>query len=233
MSLLISLFLFPFLRIKSHNNRDDRNTHHKPRKYNIWTSSLQEESLLENLKGCGVDKSSTSFDRNIESYDYSLKYRLNGENALKRRQSNSDDSDKNFGSFQRRTKRFRSNNLQERNRKNVRLRLGNKSDDSSSNDGLMNQPRIILDLTISIDTTSENIARQIANNLYEEKDDLMCKCLLNLLWVLMPLDWGTCTNSLLLGRFFDFHYILPRLSDSVSVHSHSKILQQTRIPQNS
>lgn len=150
------------------------------KKYNIWSTSLQEE-VMENLKGCEVDQDSCKYDRNIESYDYSLKYRLNGENSLKRRQSYSDDSDKGYNCsssnfFETKNKRFRANSLNVKDRRNVRLRLGNRSDDSSSNDGsTMNTTRCILDLNVTIDSSNEDVARDIANKLYEEKDDLMCK----------------------------------------------------------
>lgn len=141
---------------------------------------------MENLKGCGVDQDNPKYNRSIESYDYSLKYRLNGVNTLKRRQSYSDDSDKgnNCSSsfFEAKNKRFRANSLNVKDRKNVRLRLGNRanSGDSSSNDGAsaMNGPRIILDLTCTAEqNTNEDVAREIANKLYEEKDDLLCKSL--------------------------------------------------------
>lgn len=151
------------------------------KKYNIWSTSLQEE-VMENLKGCGVDQDNPKYNRSIESYDFSLKYRLNGENTLKRRQSYSDDSDKgnncssNF--FETNNKRFRANSLNVKDRKNVRQRLGHRnSEDSSSNDGTspMNGPRCILDLTCGPDSTNDDVARDIANKLYEEKDDLMSK----------------------------------------------------------
>lgn len=151
------------------------------KKYNIWSTSLQEE-VMENLKGCGVDQDSGRYDRNCESYDYSLKYRLNGENSLKRRQSYSDDSDKGFNcstsnTFESKNKRFRANSLSVKDRKNVRLRLGNRSDDSSSNDGAsaLNMSRCIVDLSVTADSSNDDVARDLANKLYEEKDDLMSK----------------------------------------------------------
>lgn len=138
---------------------------------------------MENLKGCGVDQDGGKYDRKSEAYDYSLKYRLNGENSLKRRQSYSDDSDKGANCpssshfLETRNKRFRANSLSVKDRRNVRLRLGNRSDDSSSNDGTgaMNSARCILDLLTTASNTDEEIARDIANKLYEEKDDLMRK----------------------------------------------------------
>lgn len=162
----------------------------KIKKNNIWASGLQEESLMENLKGCGVDQQSTNYDRSVESYDYSIKYRLNGDNALKRRQSTNSDSsnEKPFSCFnqkQSKNKRFRANSMgsgsasgQQHSKRNVRLRLGNvKGEDSSSNDGAqLNAPRTIIDLNeITADTTNEDVARDMANKLYEEKDELMCK----------------------------------------------------------
>lgn len=137
---------------------------------------------MENLKECGVDQDSGRYDRSCESYDYSLKYRLNGENSLKRRQSYSDDSDKGFScstsnAFESKNKRFRANSLSVKDRKNVRLRLGNRSDDSSGNEGsgAMNMARNIIDLSIDASSTNDEIAKDIANKLYEEKDDLMGK----------------------------------------------------------
>lgn len=150
------------------------------KKYNIWSTSLQEE-VMENLKGCGVDQDCGKYDRKSEAYDYSLKYRLNGENSLKRRQSYSDDSDKGVNCssssafFETKNKRFRANSLSVKDRRNVRLRLGNRSDDSSSNDGAgtMNSARCIVDLATTTNDSDEAVAREIANKLYEEKDDLM------------------------------------------------------------
>lgn len=138
---------------------------------------------MENLKGCGVDQDNPKYNRNIESYDYKLKYRLNGSNSLKRRQSYSDDSDKgtncssNF--FETKNKRFRANSLNVKDRKNVRLRLGNRenSDDSSSDDesSALNGPRNILDLLCTGEHKADDLAREIANKLYEEKDELLCE----------------------------------------------------------
>ncbi|XP_031617772.1 phosphorylated adapter RNA export protein [Contarinia nasturtii] len=149
-------------------------------KYNIWSSSLQEE-VMENLKECGVDQDSGRYDRSCESYDYSLKYRLNGENSLKRRQSYSDDSEgfscSTSNAIESKNKRFRANSLSVKDRKNVRLRLGNRNSDDSSNEGsgAMNSARNIVDLSTDSSATNDEIAKDIANKLYEEKDDLMVR----------------------------------------------------------
>lgn len=151
---------------------------------------------MENLKGCGVDQQSTNYDRSVESYDYSIKYRLNDgdQNALKRRLSTNSDSSANdnnkpfacFGNHQKqsKTKRFRANSMgsgSAGSKRNVRLRLGvvKGGEDSSSNDGTsqhLNAPRTIIDLIEITDKTSnEEIARDMANKLYEEKDELLCE----------------------------------------------------------
>lgn len=187
-------------------------------KYNIWTDSLQEEALLENLKGCDVNSSnqlsSNTVKRSVESYNYTLKYRLDGGNILKRRMSSTHSADELIidNCFAAVTnKRFR-NNFNKKKNSNVRLRLGsyvvanneyktsvvgeansggsgssscgiignddrNISDDSSSNDshGNMFQSRFISDLSILDNYTDKDLARDIANKLYEEKDDLLCK----------------------------------------------------------
>ncbi|XP_053696112.1 phosphorylated adapter RNA export protein isoform X2 [Sabethes cyaneus] len=152
-------------------------SHSLPNKYNIWTESLQEDTLMENMRGCDVTLNGMR-NRDVESYDYSLKYRMNGGNAfqrtLKRRQSNSDDSD-GFGNSG--GKRFRSTSFGgNRERKSVKLRLGTRnSSDSNSNDSFQNAPRHILDLNVTDDCDSQIFAAELANKLCEEKDDLMLR----------------------------------------------------------
>lgn len=174
------------------------------RKNNIWATGLQEESLMENLKGCGVDReASSAYDRDVESYDYSLRFRLNGDNALKRRKSSNSDSSnerpqsKYFRTFHSQNgKRSRANGggtgegsdsgngggggcgHKQYKKKNVRQRLGvRRSDDSSSNDsGLLDGPRTILDLEpVTVDSTNEQVAKDLATKLHEEKDELMLR----------------------------------------------------------
>lgn len=171
--------------VAQHQQQQHHHSQPQHKKYNIWSTGLQEESLLENLKGCGVANTAAaggSYDRSIESYDYSLKYRLNGENTLKRRQSSLSgiDDDLSIGGVgdQHYSKRFRASSFGHRDRKNVRLRLGHRSSGDDSNDGTkgeaMHAPRLILDLMVTQQTTNDDVARQIANKLYEEKDDLLC-----------------------------------------------------------
>lgn len=152
-------------------------SHSLPNKYNIWTESLQEDTLMETMRGCDVTLNGMR-NRDVESYDYNLKYRMNGGNAfrkvLKRRQSNSDDSDGYGGG-----KRFRSMSFGGtggKERKAVKLRLGKRnSSDSNSNDSFQNTPRHILDLNLTDDCENDAFAAELANKLCEEKDELMLR----------------------------------------------------------
>lgn len=151
-----------------------------PNKYNIWTESLQEDTLMETMRGCDVTLNGMR-NRDVESYDYSLKYRMNGGNAyhraLKRRQSNSDDSD-GFGGG----KRFRSTSfggvscgMMQAQRKSAKLRLGKRNSSDDSQDSFQNAPRHILDLNVADGCTYEVFAAELARKLCEEKDDLMLR----------------------------------------------------------
>ncbi|XP_055593790.1 phosphorylated adapter RNA export protein isoform X2 [Uranotaenia lowii] len=149
-----------------------------PSKYNIWAESLQEDTLMENMRGCDVTLNGMR-NRDVESYDYNLKYRMaNGTNAfhrsLKRRQSNSDDSDGYGGG-----KRFRSasfGSVHRKDRISVKQRLGKRnSSDSNSNDSFQNAPRHILDLKFDESFDNQSFASELAKKLCEEKDDLMLR----------------------------------------------------------
>lgn len=151
-----------------------------PNKYNIWTESLQEDTLMETMRGCDVTLNGMR-NRDVESYDYSLKYRMNGGNAyhraLKRRQSNSDDSD-GFGGG----KRFRSTSfggvscgVMQAQRKSAKLRLGKRNSSDDSQDSFQNAPRHILDLNVADGCSYEVFAAELARKLCEEKDDLMLR----------------------------------------------------------
>lgn len=184
----------------------------KNKKYNIWTADIQEESLMENLKGCGVDREKSNYDRKSEQYDYTLKYRLNGDNSLKRRQSNNSEDDVFEGQSQ--NKRFRSNIS---GRKNVRLRLGHHSDSSSNESDVLRQPRVILDLNITADSTNDDVARDLANKLYEEKDDLMCEL---------------CDNTLskkLCNFLFFFLYPTVRVVEVLGIDLPIQIFKETQL----
>lgn len=102
------------------------------RKNNIWATGLQEESLMENLKGCGVDReASSAYDRDVESYDYSMRFRMNAENALKRRKSSNSDS----SNERPQSKYFRAFAQQQQNNKSKHRRNGGGDFDGAGSDG--------------------------------------------------------------------------------------------------
>lgn len=123
------------------------------------------------MKGCEVRTNAR--DRDVESYDYRAKYRLNGETApaLKRRQSYSDDSDT-YNKTE--SKRFKSRGGEQR--ISAKLRLGARISDDSS-DGINSVARNILDLTVTMESTDEEVAQDLANKLAEEKDDLLLQAI--------------------------------------------------------
>lgn len=133
---------------------------------------------MQDLRSCDVTADQSKYSRNVESYDFTIKYRLNGENCMKRQRSNSGDSDS-YNKRYKSTNPFSNYNRFKQNRKgSVKDRLGSRSDDSSngsSNDGVRGITRNILDLAVTESSTNEEVANDIANKLYEEKDDLMCK----------------------------------------------------------
>ena len=55
---------------------------------------------------------------------------------------------------------------------NIRLKKGN----SKEGGGPKGSARIILDLGVTLNNTAEEIAKDVANKLYEEKEDLICMC---------------------------------------------------------
>lgn len=147
------------------------------KKYNVWTAALQEEALSENMRGCDVTRSSS--DRNVENYDFSLKYRINGENTLKRRLSNSSDEETAHPAHKRGRQSARISTM-EREKNSVKGRLGqrsfrsrrNNSSTSGSSD-YSSEPRHILDLNDIAGRDPSDIAREMVNKLYEEKDELL------------------------------------------------------------
>lgn len=133
---------------------------------------------MQDLRSCDVTVNKQKVSRDVESYDFSIKYRLNGDNAMKRRLSNSDDSADSSGKRYKGTNPFSNiNRFKNQQRKgSVKDRLGTRSDDSSnSNDGIRSITRNILDLAVTEESTNEQVASDIAIKLCEEKDDLMCK----------------------------------------------------------
>ncbi|XP_045471404.1 phosphorylated adapter RNA export protein [Harmonia axyridis] len=117
------------------------NTSNK-KKYDIWTTKVQEDVLSETLNSCDVTKKDRS--RDVETYDYTLSFKMN-------RNSN---------------KRTRED------RKNIYCRLGKRSENDEKDNG-KGASRIILDLHTTIENTDEEIAKDMANKLFELKENLI------------------------------------------------------------
>ncbi|KAH8297168.1 hypothetical protein KR044_005795 [Drosophila immigrans] len=149
------------------------------KKYNVWTAALQEDALSENMRGCDVTRSSS--DRNVENYDFSLRYRMNGENTLKRRLSNSSDEGSSHPAHKRGRQSSRPivesqrerNPLKGRLGQRSRSRRGNSSTSGSSDNS--SEPRHILDLNDTVGRDACDVAREMASKLYEEKDELLVR----------------------------------------------------------
>ncbi|XP_002074815.3 phosphorylated adapter RNA export protein [Drosophila willistoni] len=149
------------------------------KKYNVWTAALQEEALSENMRGCDVTRSSS--DRNVENYDFSLRYRLNGENTLKRRLSNSSEDEESSthpankrGRLSTRPPGEYPHRGSAKNRIGHRSRRGTSSTSGGSSDA-SSEPRHILDLNELAGRDSIDVAKEMATKLYEEKDELMVR----------------------------------------------------------
>ncbi|KAI9577823.1 phosphorylated adapter RNA export protein [Glossina fuscipes] len=155
------------------------------KKYDIWTAALQEEALTETMRSCDVTQQNGFSDRNVENYDFSLRYRLNGENSLKRRLSNSTD-DLSEGENQphlKRLKRSTRGTLFQEQRKSFRDRLGKRRDQhgrrgsstTSGSDSNSYEPRCIEDLDDVGGRETVDIAREMAKKLHEDKDELLAR----------------------------------------------------------
>uniref|UniRef100_A0A182P4W3 Phosphorylated adapter RNA export protein n=1 Tax=Anopheles epiroticus TaxID=199890 RepID=A0A182P4W3_9DIPT len=153
----------------------------RSKKYNIWTESLQEDTLMETMRGCDVTANKLR-NRDVESYDYKLRFRMQNGNAferLKRRQSNSDDSDGHAGGGKR--MRTAHNSYPEagstERRGSIKDRVGkrNNSTDSNSDDCAQNAPRHIPDLDVKDDCTEEEFGIELAKKLEETHTELMVR----------------------------------------------------------
>ncbi|KAI8128657.1 hypothetical protein FF38_10804 [Lucilia cuprina] len=181
--------------VRIHPTADDGAEQKKARfkKYDIWTAALQEEALTETMRGCDVTQNGFN-DRNVENYDFSLRYRLNGENSLKRRLSNSNDDLSDSDQHQPHTKRQRpssrgdvkscSSSSTSSSRRSVHERLGKRrvsrgrrrsSPYSGGSDSNSYDPKHIEDLCDIEGREPVEVAREMAMKLHEEKDDLLVR----------------------------------------------------------
>lgn len=117
----------------------------KRKKYDIWSTRVQEDVLSETLNSCDVTIKDRS--RDVESYDYLSHLNINRTNNKRTK----DDS------------------------KNPKLRSVGRP---KSQERAKGNSRKILDLAVTDSNTPEEIAKDIANKLFEEKEDLICMSLM-------------------------------------------------------
>ncbi|KAK6623924.1 hypothetical protein RUM44_010780 [Polyplax serrata] len=144
--------------------RQDNNQGIKKKSYDIWSRELQTDVLSTSLVDCNVDMTYNR-ERDIESYNYNL-----GKHNNLQQGNNSKSSD-----------------LKERQRFSGGKRKHNGAyvETSSQNRHSMNEPeekkegfsRNILSLTTTVDSLENEIATDIANKLYEEKEDLILRAI--------------------------------------------------------
>lgn len=131
-------------RLKLKPQRSVRNGSRK--KYEIWNTHVQEDVLLENLVNCDVSRVDRS--RNVEMYPLPNHVKL----PLYTKKNN---------------KRTRDD------RNDPNLRLYKDADVPNDINGVSGVSRTILDVCVTVDDTEDDIAKDIANKLYEEKEDLI------------------------------------------------------------
>ncbi|KAJ8925569.1 hypothetical protein NQ315_009409 [Exocentrus adspersus] len=119
----------------------------KRKKYDIWSSREQDEVLAATLNCCDVTTKDRS--RNVEYYDYTLGRRYY------------DDS-----------RQSKSNKRTRDDRKNIFFRQRKRS---TSEEKVKGVKRTILDLTVDLNNSPEEIAKDMANKLCEEREDLILK----------------------------------------------------------
>ncbi|KAI5741197.1 hypothetical protein M8J76_011373 [Diaphorina citri] len=119
-------------------------------KYKIWCQSLQDQDLAENLESIGVGETSdySIRDRNVENYDFRLKYQ-DGERGLKRRHDSDNTTDSTVG--------------------DLRHKLGKRLSHPEC------EERIIMPLKHNEESSEQDLADDIANKLLEIESDLVLR----------------------------------------------------------
>jgi len=121
----------------------------KAKKYDIWSTRAQEDVLAETMNSCDVTIKDRS--RDVESYDFSLARKYYEE--LEGRQS---------------SKRTRDD------RNNVNFKPRKRSQSKEKEKG---KSRLIPELRVDVNCSVEDIAKEVANKLCEEREDLILKVL--------------------------------------------------------
>ncbi|CAH2089732.1 unnamed protein product [Euphydryas editha] len=148
-------------RTKLRPRRPQPQTHTgKKDKYNIWCKALQEDLLTEDMVTCDVTKKSRY---GVESYDYTIKYRLNDDYISKKVFTNNSEY---------KHKDQATNKRSISDRSNVKLRLGKRVNSELPVEEKQN-PRFLPDLLVTLEDPTELVANEIAEKLSEEKKVLI------------------------------------------------------------
>lgn len=123
------------------------------------------------MVSCDVSKTKSRYG--VESYDYTIKYRLDDNYISKKVFTNNED----YNDSER-----LSNKRRHVDRTNLKLRLGKRVNNRRQKDNL--QPRFLAELTVNADDTIDNVATDIAEKLSEDKMELLGLYLLNHLCLL-------------------------------------------------
>lgn len=122
----------------------------RAKKYDIWSTRAQEDVLAETMNNCDVTIKDRS--RDVETYDHTIAKMYYKE--LEHSQNN---------------KRTRDD------RNNVNFRPRKRS--ASREKDIKGTSRVIPDLSVDVTSNIEEIAREVANKLCEEREDLILKVL--------------------------------------------------------
>lgn len=117
--------------------------------------------LTEDMVSCDVTSKSRY---GVESYDYTIKYRLDDSYISKKVFTRTDDY---------RSSDSISNKRRYADRSNKKLKMNKRVNSHHRN--VKPEPRILPDLAVTADDSTENIAVEIAEKLSEEKKDLIGK----------------------------------------------------------
>lgn len=121
---------------------------------------FQEDLLTEDMVTCDVSKKSRY---GVESYDYTIKYRLDDEYISKKVFTNSH-------GFKNRDQASNKRSFSDRG--NLKLRLGKRVNSEQPLEEKQN-PRILPDLLVTPDHPTEQLVQEITEKLSEEKKDLV------------------------------------------------------------
>ncbi|OWR49929.1 putative Phosphorylated adaptor for RNA export [Danaus plexippus plexippus] len=148
-------------RTKLRPKRPQQQAHSaKKDKYNIWCKALEEDILTEDMVSCDVSKKSRY---GVESYDYTIRYRLDDHYISKKVFTNN---------HKHSNKEHSTNKRSYSDRSNVKLRLGKRTNSEQPSESKQN-PRNLIDLCVTSEHPIEQIAQDIAEKLSEEKTELV------------------------------------------------------------